>query len=250
MPRDIEAIAKLAAAAGFEGGILVFAGALSGFFLLYFGSAITTRFLTRTFFPRMNIGAIVDPRPLRDGQIRFEIRRSLLSILIFGGYGLVTFLAWRSGVVSVAFRPAWYKVIGDVVLLVAWNEVHFYCMHRMLHMRWLYRHVHRIHHESVVPTPFSTYSFHWLEAVLLGSVMILPMLFLSISWQALLALPVISIIFNSIGHCNYNIFAKHPSIHSASQEHTMHHLRVGGNYGFYLPFLDVWAKTTLRRTAR
>ena len=102
----------------------------------------------------------------------------------------------------------------------------------------------------MVPTPFSTYSFHWMEAILLGSVMILPMLFYTFSTAALLALPVMSIAFNTVGHCNYNVFAKYPSIHSASLEHSMHHLRVSGNYGFYLPFLDAWARTTLRRAAR
>ena len=192
----------------------------------------------------------MDKRPLRNGQIGWEIRRSLISILVFSVYGLLTFLAWRNGIVRVEFQPSWYKVAGDVAFLVVWNEVHFYCMHRLLHTRWLYRHVHRIHHESVIPTPFSTYSFHWLEAVLLGSVMILPMFFFKFSGAALLALPVMSIALNTIGHCNYNVFAKYPSIHSASLEHSMHHLRVGGNYGFYLPLLDVWARTTLRKITR
>jgi lathosterol oxidase len=131
--------------------------------------------------PCLGIGAIVDQRPLRDGQIGCEIKFSLISVMVFGVYRLLTFLAWRNGLVSVEFQPSWYKVVGDVAFLLAWNEVHFYCMHRLLHTRWLYRHMHRIHHESVVPTPFSTYSFHWLEAVLLGSVMLLPMLFFKFS---------------------------------------------------------------------
>jgi lathosterol oxidase len=250
MSRNNEAIAAFAAAAGFKGPIMVFAGALTGFLLLYVGSAIIAWFLTRRLLPGLRIGAIVDKRPLRDGQIGREIHRSLMSILVFGGYGLLTFLAWRNGIVTVEFRPSWYKVTGDVAFLFGWNEVHFYCIHRLLHTRWLYRHVHRIHHESVVPTPFSTYSFHWLEAVLLGSVMILPMLLCKFSAAALLALPVISMALNTIGHCNYNVFATRPSMHSASLEHSMHHLCVRGNYGFYLPFLDAWARTTLPKATR
>lgn len=247
---DIEDIAKAAIGGGSGTAALVFALSVSSFLLLYFGSAITAWFLTRELFPRMHLGAVVDERPLRPGQVRFEIRRSLGSIVIFGVFGLITFLAWRNGIVTVELQSTWYKVVVDLLFLLIWNEMHFYCVHRLLHTRWLYRHVHRIHHESVVPTPFSTYSFHWLEAVLLGSVMILPMFFLKFSAASLLALPVMSIFFNTIGHCNYNVFAKHPSIHSASQEHSLHHLRVAGNYGFYLPFLDIWAKTTLRKAAR
>jgi sterol desaturase/sphingolipid hydroxylase (fatty acid hydroxylase superfamily) len=192
----------------------------------------------------------VNERPLRDGQIGREIRRSLVSILVFGLYGSVTFLAWSNGIVRIDFQPTWYKIAGDIAFLLIWNEIHFYVMHRLLHTRWLHRHVHRIHHESVVPTPFSTYSFHWAEAALLGSVMILPMLFYRFSVEAILTLPVMSIAFNSIGHCNYNVFAKRPEMHSASLEHSEHHLRVSGNFGFYLPFLDAWGRTTLRRTAK
>jgi sterol desaturase/sphingolipid hydroxylase (fatty acid hydroxylase superfamily) len=250
MSRNNETITAFAAAAGFEGLVMAFAGAVTGFLLLYFGSAITVWFLTRTLLPSLRIGAIVDRRPLRHGQIGREIRRSLVSILIFGVYGLVTFVAWRSGIVRVEFHPSWYKLAGDVALLLGWNEVHFYCMHRLLHTPWLYRHAHRIHHESLIPTPFSTYSFHWLEAVLLGSVMILPMLFYPFSAAALLALPLMSIVLNAVGHCNYNVFANHPAIYSASLTHSAHHQRVAGNYGFYLPFLDRWAKTAFLRAAR
>jgi Delta7-sterol 5-desaturase len=250
MSKVIEAIAAFPAAHGFRGLALVFAGTLSGFVLLYFGSAGVAWFLTLHLFPWLGVGGIVDHRPLRNGQIGHEVRRSLVSILVFGLYGLVTFLAWRHGIVKIEFRPTWPKVLGDVALLLGWNEIHFYCMHRLLHTRWLYRHVHRIHHESVVPTPFSTYSFHWLEAVLLGSVMILPMLFYKFSAPAILALPAMSIAFNTIGHSNYNLFAGRPAMHSASLEHAMHHLRVSGNYGFYLPFLDAWAGTALRKTAK
>jgi Delta7-sterol 5-desaturase len=250
MFRIEETIASSAAAGGSPSGITVLVAALSGFLLLYFGAATVTWLLTRGLFPALGIGAIVDKRTLRDGQIGREIVRSLISVMVFGVYGLVTFLAWRNSLVQIELHPSWYKVVGDVALLLAWNEVHFYFMHRLLHTRWLYRHVHRIHHESVVPTPFSTYSFHWLEAVLLGSVMILPMLFFKFSVVALLVLPVMSIAFNSIGHCNYNVFASHPSMHSASLEHSQHHLRVSGNYGFYLPFLDTLARTTLRRATR
>jgi Delta7-sterol 5-desaturase len=250
MSRNNQTITAFAAAAGFEGLVIAFVGALAGFVLLYFGSAVIAWFLTRKLLPSIGIGAVVDRRPLRDGQIGREIRRSLFSILVFGVYGLVTLVAWRSGIVRVDFEPSWIKLAGGVAFLLVWNEVHFYCIHRMLHTPWLYRHAHRIHHESLVPTPFSTYSFHWLEAVLLGSVMILPMLFYTFSAGALLALPLISIVLNCVGHCNYNVFANHPSIYSASLNHSAHHQRVAGNYGFYLPFLDRWAKTTVRKAAR
>ena len=36
-----------------------------------------------------------------------------------------------------------------------WGDLHFYWTHRMLHTKWLYKNVHKVHHESYNPDPFS-----------------------------------------------------------------------------------------------
>jgi len=225
----------------------VFGAAFLSFIALYTIFAGTGWWLSRSLLPAWNIGSMVDTRPLREGQIAKEIRRSLVSIAIFAGYGVLTVELYRAGKLNVAWDASWLTIALGVVILFVWNEVHFFACHRLLHTRWLYRHVHRIHHESVIPTPFSTYSFHWVESLLLGSVMITAMLLGSFSIWALLALPVFSILFNTIGHWNYNLLAG-TGRRSASVEHGQHHRRVAGNYGFYLPFLDRLFGTFLRKT--
>ena len=48
--------------------------------------------------------------------------------------------------------------VGLLVLLLfafAWGDFHFYWTHRMLHTKWLYKNVHKVHHESYNPDPFS-----------------------------------------------------------------------------------------------
>lgn len=46
------------------------------------------------------------------------------------------------------------------------HDAWFYWTHRLLHWRPLYRTIHRDHHLSRAPTPFTGYSFHVLEAAL------------------------------------------------------------------------------------
>jgi sterol desaturase/sphingolipid hydroxylase (fatty acid hydroxylase superfamily) len=76
--------------------------------------------------------------------------------------------------------------------------------------------------------------------------MIIAMPIYTFSLGALVSLPVLSILFNTIGHANYNVFANTGRpIYSAGVEHGMHHRRVAGNYGFYLPMLDRWFGTSL-----
>lgn len=233
------------AQAGKIGLLEAFGISTAGFLLLYFSFAVGAWAFTRRILLPLRIGDIVERRGLRKGQIAEEMRHSLVSIVIFGAYGALTFEAWRYGFVTIDFDASWPRIVTDTAILVVWNEIHFYATHRLLHTRWLFRNVHRVHHESAVPTAFSTYSFHWIESILLGSVMILAMLVHPFSALALLALPIISLLLNTIGHWNYDLFANRAGIRSASVEHTAHHIRVDGNFGFYLPFFDRWAGTVL-----
>ena len=46
------------------------------------------------------------------------------------------------------------------------HETHFYIVHRLIHIPFLYKHVHSVHHNSVNPSPFSSLSMHPVELVL------------------------------------------------------------------------------------
>lgn len=234
---------ELLLAVGSRGPWAMFFGSLLYFGLLYAAFAGLGWALFRCLLPALGIGRIIDARPLRDGQIATEIRRSLVSIFVFSCYAPLTEYAYRNGYIRVSWDYQWPLAIAQLALLFVWNEVHFYVSHRLLHTRWLYRHVHRLHHESVIATPFAIYSFHWLEAALLGSVIFLPLFAWPFEFPALCLLPVMSLIFNTIGHSNYDVFAG--TRYSASVEHSQHHHRVAGNYGFYLPWLDNWFGTRL-----
>jgi len=53
-----------------------------------------------------------------------------------------------------------------VVALDYLHDTWFYWTHRLLHTKALFSSVHRMHHESRVPTAFTGYSFHVVEAVI------------------------------------------------------------------------------------
>ena len=81
---------------------------------------------------------------------------------------------------------------------------------------------------------------------MLGNVILLPMLVHDFSVYALFSLPLLSLLFNSIGHSNYDWGAReHSLLHKASRRHHLHHACFHGNFGFMLPFMDQALKTTL-----
>lgn len=198
---------------------------------------------------RSGRGRWLDPRPVPPGQRAREWRQSALSILIFG-VGLL--LPWQVLVLGWATlypgNPP-LRVLAELALLLVWNDIHFYAVHRTLHQPWLLRAVHMAHHRSVVTTPWSTYAFHPVEALLLGSVAIPPMLVWHFTPLALALLPVLSLTYNVVGHSNCRALPRGWRWLSNSQDHHLHHACHRGNYGFLFTFMDRWLGTQLPEDA-
>ncbi|SMC27088.1 Fatty acid hydroxylase superfamily protein [Andreprevotia lacus DSM 23236] len=214
-------------------GLAFFAG-------LYLLLGTINTLLTRHLLPAIGYGGVLDPRPLLPGQIRRELLQSACSIFLFGTGVIFPWGLLQWGWAGIALDPPWWQTTLEIIVLIAWNEVHFYANHWLLHTRWL-RRFHTPHHRSVVVTPWATYSFHPVEAILLGNVIMLPMVVHDFSVGALLALPVFSLLFNNIGHSNYDFL---PDAHAdrwwlnGARRHHLHHACFRGNFGFMFPFMD------------
>jgi Delta7-sterol 5-desaturase len=177
-------------------------------------------------------------QPLAKGQVRHEIRHSLSSVLVFGFSALPVAGLAREGWITLLPVTFWNTVIG-IVLLNAWNEIHFFAVHRLMHTPFFFRHVHKVHHRSLVPTLYSVYSFHWIEALLLSSVPLTLILFCPLSPLALAIYPLTSILLNFAGHSNvrFGNGTGNP-VKLFGTAHNEHHAKGRPNFGFATPFLD------------
>lgn len=63
--------------------------------------------------------------------------------------------------------PIWFVVFAFCLPL--YHEVHFYCVHRLIHVPVLYKYIHSVHHNSVNPSPWSSLSMHPIEHLLYWS---------------------------------------------------------------------------------
>lgn len=213
-------------------GVLYFA-------VLYFASGGLTWWLSRHLCPALQFGRVLDTRALPREQLRREMAASLLSIVVFGLGLVVPWGLLQLGWARLAAEPSPWRIVVELIVLFFWNELHFYVNHRLLHTPWL-RRFHGAHHRSHIATPFSTYAFHPVEAALLGSVPLIPMLLHDFSFLALASLPVMSIALNNLGHANYEFSRRAPARgwRGASRRHHLHHAHYRGNYGFLLEVFD------------
>ena len=176
-----------------------------------------------------------------------EIGYSLVSMLIFNVVAVTVFILAKNGYTkiytNIHAHSMWYFWFSVVVFIVA-HDTYFYWSHRLMHMKAIYPYVHLIHHRSVNPTPWATFSFHPTEAVM--QVMILPIMVVAIPLHplAILAWSMYQLMLNIGGHTGYEFFRSgftrriHTLWSNTATHHTMHHKHVNCNYGLYFNIWD------------
>ena len=207
------------------------------FILLYFGVGSLFLFFCER-LEHLNILKKITNKEVSRDQIKFEIKHSFKSIVIFGFSIIPIIYLVRTGIVNL-LPNTWLNVLMGIIILTLWNEVHFYVVHRIMHKKFMMKHVHRIHHKSVIPTVYSVFSFHWIEALLLSTIPLTIVPFIPFSIVAVFIYPFVSILLNFAGHCNYRFGnGEGDSWELLGTYHNQHHSRGRGNYGFAFNFLD------------
>lgn len=191
-------------------------------------------------------------------QVKRELVFSLCAQFIMLGVGIWLTLGNDEAVgnyyADVGQHGLLYFVLFTFLLFVV-DDTAFYWTHRAMHHPMLYKAFHRVHHESQDPTPFTTYSFHPLEAVALSvsALATMPLLVL-LPWHpmAFVIFGLGNIGFNVIGHLGYEIYPRNwnrisilrwktPAMH-----HYLHHQMFRGNYGLYFRWWDKICGTEIK----
>jgi len=177
----------------------------------------------------LNIGGLLDARPLKPGQIRQEMLRGISTCVIYAVY---TFICLR---LSSGLWPAsWLAGATQLAVFLALYDFWFYWSHRALHTR-AFAAFHGTHHRSVRVTPWSVHSLHPLEAPINQ----LPFLLFVLAWPTgfgmIVLFQVVIMFMTASGHSNYDPFAQSSGLPRAKafwRFHQRHHQLGRGNFGF------------------
>lgn len=185
----------------------------------------------------------IETRETNPNQMALEIFESLRTVLIFGLSMVIPWTMLKFNVSAFAGTISIVSILAEMIVLIIWNDIHFYSVHRLLHSQFIRSHA--VHHSSVTATPFTAYSMSIWEAVLLSSVTPIAMLFHHFSFVSLAFLSIWSIAINTLVHSNCNLFpnAKAHSLLGLIKRHQRHHSTKNGNYSFFFGQLDYWFKT-------
>lgn len=202
--------------------------------------------------PRWALPFKIQKTPRAEPQVQLEVKFSFINLLIqfFFWYLLIAFwskvhLIQNNFKLSDTWSFAFYFLIYDP---------YFYFLHRFMHRPWFYKNIHVIHHRSLNPTPWGSYSFHPLEGVL-NILYFIPFVLIfnpSIFLMALLVL--LTDLGNIAGHVGYD-FTPVKTYHrfwgrwlTTPTHHNLHHQVSGSNFGLYLRLWDSLFKTLNLKT--
>jgi sterol desaturase/sphingolipid hydroxylase (fatty acid hydroxylase superfamily) len=117
-------------------------------------------------------------------------------------------------------------------------------MHRAIHHKSVYKYVHRVHHVSTNPTPWASFSFHPLEAVLEVGILPIMVFLMPLHPAAIVTWLLFMTLMNVMGHLGFELFwkgfttGKITKWANTSVHHNMHHKYVNSNFGLYFNLWD------------
>ena len=202
--------------------------------------------------PEKYMSKRLSSRNFRKDQVYNEILWSFISSLIFAVIGAVTYVLWQNDAtaiyIDISVYGIWYVPLS-LILLLFLHETYYYWVHRLMHHPKIFKHVHKVHHDSLTPTPFTAFSFHPWEALLEAIILPILLVIIPVNIWVLVSYLIIMTFSSVINHLDIEIYSQR-FMNSAigkwfigATHHHYHHSEFKTNYGLYFTFWDRWMGT-------
>ncbi len=115
-----------------------------------------------------------DPTFLFNDQVKDNIFWSLSGVMFWSAYECGLWWGYANGYlpyIDLQSNPIWFVLW--MLLIPFWRNFHFYWIHRLIHWKPLYDHVHYLHHKNVNIGPWSGMAMHPVEHLLYFSCMLI-----------------------------------------------------------------------------
>lgn len=181
-----------------------------------------------------------------------EFAYSMSTVIIFSLIGFCIYLSIKAGYTNIYNDFDEYGLLYlfiSIPITVIFHDFYFYWTHRFMHLKRIYKYVHRVHHESTNPSPWAAYAFHPWEAVI--QALVFPIMLFTIPLHPIVITLFLlyMIVRNVVGHLGFEIFPrgwtrnKWLSWTTAVTHHNIHHEKFHSNFGLYFSWWDRWMKT-------
>ena len=166
-------------------------------------------------------------------------------VTVWTGYEVLYLASVAKGLIATApFTEHPVQFLVWILCFPLIRGIHFYCIHRLLHHPFLYKHVHITHHRNVNTGPWSGISMHPIENIIYQSSPLIH--FIIPSDPVIVIIHLILVALNpAFTHSGFEkiINKDKKLLDSADFHHQLHHKYFDCNYGNVDVPLDVWFGT-------
>jgi sterol desaturase/sphingolipid hydroxylase (fatty acid hydroxylase superfamily) len=196
--------------------------------------------------------SILGARP-KLAKMLHDVRWSLSTVVLFSLVAVGVYYGARSGILrryAEIGEHGWGWFALSIVILIVLQDTYFYWTHRAMHTRLLFKHVHRTHHVSTNPSPWTAYAFSPIEALVHAAFVPLVWFSLPLHEAAVFVFLAFMIVRNVLGHLSIELYprgftkSRFWRWHTTTTHHAMHHARFTSNFGLYFTFWDELMGTT------
>ena len=146
---------------------------------------------------------------------------------------------WVPTLDTIGASPVWFVLMFFVIRF--WQSFHFYWIHRLIHIPWLFKNVHHLHHRNINVGPWSGLSMHPVEHVLYYSGIVIHLVLPSHPIHVIFHMFALNLgaVYSHSGFDKLLIRDKE-TIKAGSFHHQLHHRYFECNYGSEEIPLDRW----------
>lgn len=137
--------------------------------------------------------------------------------------------------------PPWYTILWQVVFFMYLDDFLYYFIHRVLHIPWLFKRIHYLHHSVKTPWGINAHYMHPIELLLTGFTVLAGPVILGAHLFPLFAWIVVRQWTGVAGHCGYELRFDPMKIfpgYLGNVFHDFHHSQCHGNYSGGLGWVD------------
>ena len=128
----------------------------------------------------------------------------------------------------------------SVVLL---QDTCYYFLHRGFHHPLVYNWLHKGHHRSKEPTPWTSFALDFPEALIQGLFLVVIILIVPLHFAVLAFWLITMTVWSLVTHLGFELFPNFPNYWLgkwliSSNHHALHHRQYTKHYGLYFTFWD------------
>jgi lathosterol oxidase len=172
--------------------------------------------------------------------LKSDLYLSFLTLFLNSVVMLTGVYLWKSGWIKLNESKTILTILVEIAAITLVMDLLMYIFHYMVHHPFIYKILHRKHHEHTSTNFLSLFVLHPFETLGFGWMMIFVFMLYDFSVFSITIYLIINLIWGTIGHLNREFFPKWTEelFLGTTKFHNQHHLNEKRNFGFYTSIWD------------